>query len=53
MARIVERAGEPIELNAAERGVAIQALMSAQGDGCSPVSTLARILDAVNRVRTT
>jgi hypothetical protein len=43
----------PIELNEDERGAALEALLSARNDDCSPVSTLARIFDAVNRVRTT
>jgi hypothetical protein len=41
----------PIELTEDERGVALEALLSAQADECSPVSTLARVVDAVNRLR--
>lgn len=41
-----------IELNEDERGAAIEALLSARSDDCSPVSTLARIFDSVNRLRT-
>ena len=42
----------PIELNRYERAAALEALRLARDEGCSPVSTLAGILDEVNRIRT-
>lgn len=43
----------PIELTEPERATALEALRSARDDGLSPVSTLACVLDAINRHRTT
>ena len=44
---------EPIELNQDERGVALLALRSALYDNVSDIDILARVLNAINRLRAT
>jgi hypothetical protein len=44
---------EPIELNQDERGAALLALRSALYDNVSDIDTLARVFDAINRLRMT